>query len=85
MSVVIQKIPNHNLCSKPVKQEVNGTVILPPLVFPAFTLPGVFVRSISDEEKKSFVTLKPGHLGLIQAVRALQALPLPIDYSVDTP
>jgi hypothetical protein len=23
--------------SKPVKQEVNGTVILPPLVFPAHT------------------------------------------------
>jgi hypothetical protein len=25
----------HSADSKPVKQEVNGTVILPPLVFPA--------------------------------------------------
>jgi len=27
----------HTADSKPVKQEVNGTVILPPLVFPALT------------------------------------------------
>jgi hypothetical protein len=27
----------HTADSKPVKQEVNGTVILPPLVFPAKT------------------------------------------------
>ena len=27
----------HTANSKPVKQEVNGTVILPPLVFPGFT------------------------------------------------
>jgi hypothetical protein len=29
---------SHTADSKPVKQEVNGTVILPPLVFPASTL-----------------------------------------------
>jgi hypothetical protein len=28
----------HTADSKPVKQEVNGTVILPPLVFPAVTI-----------------------------------------------
>ncbi len=28
----------HTANSKPVKQEVNGTVILPPLVFPGQTL-----------------------------------------------
>jgi len=28
----------HAADSKPVKQEVNGTVILPPLVFPACTI-----------------------------------------------
>ncbi len=28
----------HTADSKPVKQEVNGTVILPPLVFPALLL-----------------------------------------------
>jgi hypothetical protein len=27
----------HTADSKPIKQEVNGTVILPPLVFPALT------------------------------------------------
>ncbi len=30
----------HAADSKPVKQEVNGTVILPPLLFPAPTLKG---------------------------------------------
>ncbi len=29
----------HTANSKPVKQEVNGTVILPPLVFPGLSLP----------------------------------------------
>jgi hypothetical protein len=29
----------HTADSKPVKQEVNGTVILPPLVFPACSFP----------------------------------------------
>ncbi len=28
-------VSSHTADSKPVKQEVNGTVILPPLVFPA--------------------------------------------------
>ncbi len=28
----------HTADSKPVKKEVNGTVILPPLVFPGYTL-----------------------------------------------
>ncbi len=28
----------HTAASKPVEQEVNGTVILPPLVFPDLTL-----------------------------------------------
>ncbi len=30
-------VSRHTADSKPVKQDVNGTVILPPLVFPAFT------------------------------------------------
>jgi len=29
----------HTADSKPVKQEVNGTVILPPIVFTALTIP----------------------------------------------
>jgi hypothetical protein len=31
-------VSSHTADSKPVKQEVKGTVILPPLVFPAFYL-----------------------------------------------
>jgi len=31
-------VSHHTADSKPIKQEVNGTVILPPLVFPAQTL-----------------------------------------------
>jgi hypothetical protein len=30
-------VSSHTADSKAVKQEANGTVILPPLVFPAFT------------------------------------------------
>jgi hypothetical protein len=33
-------VSSHTADSKPVKQEANGTVILPPLVFPAPTHPG---------------------------------------------
>jgi hypothetical protein len=32
----------HTADSKPVKQEVNGTVILPPLVFPGLSLENIF-------------------------------------------
>jgi hypothetical protein len=35
--------------SKPVKQEVNGTVILPPLEFPAFTN----LLPVNDESKQN--------------------------------
>jgi hypothetical protein len=30
-------VSSHTADSKPVKQEVNGTVILPPLVFPDYS------------------------------------------------
>jgi hypothetical protein len=33
-----KKFSSHTADSKPVKQEVNGTVILPPLVFPGSTI-----------------------------------------------
>jgi hypothetical protein len=33
-----KNVSSHAADSKPVKQEVNGTVILPPLVFPALAL-----------------------------------------------
>jgi hypothetical protein len=48
----IKKIVScHTADSKPVKQEVNGTVILPPLGFPG----------VSVEEKKGFVIMTPEH------------------------
>jgi hypothetical protein len=34
----------HTADSKPAKQEVNGTVILPPLVFPGLTLANLFFQ-----------------------------------------
>ena len=43
--------------SKPVKQEVNGIVILPHLVFPAQSI--LFVRSVSDGAKEIRIN---GHL-----------------------
>jgi hypothetical protein len=34
MQIKTKIVSRHTANSKPVKQEVNGTVILPPLVFP---------------------------------------------------
>ncbi len=48
MQIKTKIVSGHTADSKPVKQEVSGTLILPPLVFPAQT----FV-------KKSFITLGP--------------------------
>jgi hypothetical protein len=38
MQIKIKIVGSHTADSKPVKQEVKGTVILPPLVFPALSL-----------------------------------------------
>ncbi len=38
MLIKTEIVSCHTADSKPVKQEVNGTVILPPLVFPGRTL-----------------------------------------------
>ena len=35
MQIKRKIVSKHTVVSKPVKEEVNGTVILPPLVFPA--------------------------------------------------
>ncbi len=37
MQIKTKIVSYHTAESKPVKQEVNGTVIRPPLVFPALT------------------------------------------------
>jgi len=58
LSVVIQLIPNH------VKQEVNGTVTLPPLVFPVCNikldwkgLPGKNIQAyLTEEENISMIS-----------------------------
>jgi hypothetical protein len=49
----------HTADSKPVKQEVNSAVILPPLVFPAWANTSLFCESVGDEEK-SLITLTEG-------------------------
>ena len=38
LQIKTKNVSCHTADSKPVKQEVNSTVILPPLVFPALTL-----------------------------------------------
>jgi hypothetical protein len=52
----IKNVSSHTADSKPVKQEVNGTVILPPLVF----LVLAYSASSSWMRKKGFVTLTTG-------------------------
>jgi hypothetical protein len=37
LQIKIEIVSSHSADSKLVKQEVNGTIILPPLVFPALT------------------------------------------------
>jgi hypothetical protein len=64
-------VSSHTADSKPVKLEVNGTVILPPLVFPALNikpcwkgLPGTNVQAYfafsALTKKKVFTTLTIG-------------------------
>jgi len=50
-------VSSHTADSKPVKQEVNGRVILPPLVFPA----PVYKAKALITSVKSFI-LKPRNL-----------------------
>ncbi len=38
MQIKTKIVSSHTADSKPVKQEVNGTMILPPLVFPWYSL-----------------------------------------------
>jgi hypothetical protein len=45
-------VSSHTADSKPIKQEVNGTVILPPLVFPA--PPAYFASPTVMMNRKSF-------------------------------
>jgi hypothetical protein len=44
------QIISHTVDSKPVKQEVNGTVILPPLVFPDLSKQPFKVSLVADDE-----------------------------------
>ena len=53
----------HTADSKPVNQEVNGTVILPPLVFPALSIMGLFATlSINDIQHNAFSVIMPKKL-----------------------
>ncbi len=47
MQIETKIVSSHTADYKPVKQEVNGTVILPPLVFPGFSHVGVMLRNVS--------------------------------------
>jgi hypothetical protein len=45
-------VSSYTADSKPVKQEVNGTVILPPLVFPALSIKAI--RILGKQTKANF-------------------------------
>ncbi len=49
MQIKTNIVSSHTADSKPVKQEVNGTVTLPPLVFPGITIRNVTL-SITELE-----------------------------------
>jgi hypothetical protein len=49
LQIKIKIVSCHTADSKPVKQEVNGTVILPPLVFPVEILKKIFFLLSLDE------------------------------------
>jgi hypothetical protein len=53
-------VGSHTADSEPVKQEANGTVILPPLVFPGQTL--FFGLNVSEDG--SFISPTPNLLTL---------------------
>jgi len=62
LQIRTKTISCHTADSKPVKQKVKGTVILPPLVFPGI----MFMRFISRRQMtsmKSFMTLATDHDG----------------------
>jgi hypothetical protein len=47
----------HTADSKPVKQEINGTVILPPLVFPGQNYPTLSNICESSTETLKFISI----------------------------
>jgi len=46
MKIKTKIVSCHTPDSKPVKQEINGTVVLPPLVFPAYIIRGALYNLI---------------------------------------
>ncbi len=52
MQIKTKIVRSHTADSKPIKQEVNSTAILPPLLFPAIALPAyLFVLREVDEHR----------------------------------
>ncbi len=46
LNIKTKTVSYHTADSKPVKHEVNGTVILPPLVFAVYTIKTLWVRNV---------------------------------------
>ncbi len=63
MKIKTKFVSIHTADSKPVKQEVNSTMILPPLVFPSTNTLAYFAEALIAKEKKSFMALAAGHWG----------------------
>ncbi len=58
LQIKTKNVSNHTADSKPVKQEVNGTVILPPSVFPGFCVKVIIVHIIFSPCAKIFARLE---------------------------
>ncbi len=71
MQIKTKIVSSHTADSKPVKQEVNITVILPPLVFPAMTIINDNSRVVNKLETSlteyTRVVIYDCHMFIVQA------------------
>jgi hypothetical protein len=54
LQIKTKNVSCHAADSKPVKQEVNSTVILPPLVFPAVAIERIASKTIIIQSKLGY-------------------------------
>jgi len=64
LQIKIKNVSCHTADSKPVKQEVNSTVILPPLVFPACSNRGATTFNIMTRSITTFIITTLSFKGL---------------------
>jgi hypothetical protein len=67
-------VSRHTADSKPVKLEVNGTVILPPLVFPAKIIIRSFENATPDLKPKLYFFLLDDEAIFFQSLNEMESL-----------